>query len=639
MATSAQVQQLYIALLGRAADKPGLDWWLENINGTEGVPGERTLEEAAAAFTTSEEFVSTYGSLQGAELVTAVYSNLFERTPSAEEVAYWVNDGRPADQLLSAFLTYASPADQAVINNKVTVAQYYTEAAGADYDLDDAAAIIADVDGTAASVSTALNNLPVSNATVHAAVVKLLNANAAVEANVEAWGEANNDADPSAAKIYAALAAAEAAVATAAADADLGISGTTQTALNTVETAGFATYNSADAAEALALNIARSEIATKKLALDGDLSSAVTGLEAVSTSDKPGSLKALIDNYLAKLKAASTAQTTEDAAGVTLAGKAAEADIVLDSALDSAGKDYQFDVTATGGVVVFANNSLATDDFGAGDYRATYDAATDKWTYALDTGSGYGNLSDAEVTADAALQKLLANATAKSLLDAAAANAEAIAATNAAETAVVAELTKIEAVNSGLTSATGASAFGDTLAGAAVTYQNAVQALADHAAAKTAFDEAVAGVEAVRGDAAALAALEKAASDASDVLGTLATVGVIGPVSSGTSADDLFIFDGKTGGTISAFGTEGNDKIYFGTDFTLVTLADDQVITDNLGSSSALEIFYDASLAKLYVEKQAFGGNSVGTSEIVEITLAGVTEGVELSADGYLTVA
>lgn len=154
MATSAQVQQLYIALLGRAADKPGLDWWLENING-----GERTLEQAAAAFTTSEEFVSTYGSLQGAELVTAVYSNLFERTPSQEEVTYWVNDGRPADQLLAAFLAYASPADQTVINNKVFVAQAYSNATGDDYNLDAAAQIVADVNGTTASITAALNLL------------------------------------------------------------------------------------------------------------------------------------------------------------------------------------------------------------------------------------------------------------------------------------------------------------------------------------------------------------------------------------------------------------------------------------------------------------------------------------------------
>lgn len=170
MATSAQVQQLYIALLGRAADKPGLDWWLENINGTEGVPGERTLEEAATAFTTSEEFAATYGSLQGEDLVRSVYTNLFERAPSAEEVAYWVADGRPADQLLSAFLTYASPADQTVINNKVTVAQYYTDAAGNEYDLAAAAEIIDGVTGDVATVGAALQDLPVTNATLTAAL-------------------------------------------------------------------------------------------------------------------------------------------------------------------------------------------------------------------------------------------------------------------------------------------------------------------------------------------------------------------------------------------------------------------------------------------------------------------------------------
>ncbi len=154
MATSQQVQQLYIALLGRAADKPGLDWWLENING-----GERTLEQAAAAFTTSEEYISVYGSLQGDALVTAVYSNLFERVPTTEEVAYWVADGRPADQLLQAFLTYASPADQTVINNKVTVAQYYSDATGANYNLAAAKAIVDNVNGTAGSVANAIGAL------------------------------------------------------------------------------------------------------------------------------------------------------------------------------------------------------------------------------------------------------------------------------------------------------------------------------------------------------------------------------------------------------------------------------------------------------------------------------------------------
>lgn len=182
MATSAQVQQLYIALLGRAADKPGLDWWLENING-----GERTLEQAAAAFTTSEEFVSTYGSLQGAELVTAVYSNLFERTPSQEEVTYWVNDGRPADQLLAAFLAYASPADQTVINNKVFVAQAYSNATGDDYNLDAAAKVVADVSGTSASVTAALKMLEIGSLPGQIPGIGLLNQLVAAQADVVAY--------------------------------------------------------------------------------------------------------------------------------------------------------------------------------------------------------------------------------------------------------------------------------------------------------------------------------------------------------------------------------------------------------------------------------------------------------------------
>ncbi len=32
--TSAQVQQLYVAYLGRAADKAGLDYWLGELNAT-----------------------------------------------------------------------------------------------------------------------------------------------------------------------------------------------------------------------------------------------------------------------------------------------------------------------------------------------------------------------------------------------------------------------------------------------------------------------------------------------------------------------------------------------------------------------------------------------------------------------------
>lgn len=626
MATTQQVQQLYIGLLGRAADQAGLNFWINDI-----ASGHRTLADVQTAFAASPEFQASYGSIASREaLVTAIYTNLFERAPDAAGLAYWVGTDLTADQLIAGFLQYASPADQLVINNKVTVAQYYTEAAGVDVNLAAATAIIADVDGTAASVSTALTKLPATNsATFNAAVVKLLEADKAVDANIKAWGVANSDTTPTSAEIYGKLEAAEAKIATAAADANLGIDVATQTALNAVEAANYTGYNSADATEAQALIIARAQIATKKLALDGNLTAATNALEAVSSADVLGSLKALIDSYQTKLTAAASAQTLENAAGVAVAGKVAEASIVLDNAV---APSTDFTVTSASAGVV---RIVETGAFG--NYEATYNATTNAWSYAKYDGAAYTALSAGDAAADVNLQKLLANANAKSVFDAASAHAEAVAVTDAAEAAVIAELAKIETVDGTLTAAAtpGAAVFSTALTGAALTYQNAVKALADHATAKTAFDNAVSGADAVRAEAATLAGLEKAAADARAVVEAVVDVKAIGDAA--TAADDLFIFSG-TGGTTANFGVDGSDKIFFGTGYSLVNFAAGQTTASNLGSSSALEIFYDKANATLWVEKQAFGGNSAGTADLVEIVLTGASNGVALSADGYLTV-
>lgn len=151
--TETQVQQLYVGLLGRAADKAGLTYWANQIT-----TGARTLDDVRAAFVTTTEYTTGFGALTArADLVTAIYTNLFERTPTAAEVAYWVADTRPANQLVSAFLTYASAADQAVITNKTFVAQTYTDTVDAsNFSIAGATASIATVDGTSASVTAAL---------------------------------------------------------------------------------------------------------------------------------------------------------------------------------------------------------------------------------------------------------------------------------------------------------------------------------------------------------------------------------------------------------------------------------------------------------------------------------------------------
>ncbi|MBK3444150.1 DUF4214 domain-containing protein [Pseudomonas lactis] len=190
--TATQIQQLYVGLLGRAADQGGLNWWVEEVT-----TGGRTLEDIRASFVTSTEYTTTYGAATTrTDLVTAIYSNLFERTPSADELAYWVStDTRPADQLVTAFLEFASTADQAVINNKTFVAQTYTDTVGdTNFNAAGAAAAIANVDGTPASVATAI--AAISNGTLDGQVpgVNAINALASAQTEVTAFEEANQAA-------------------------------------------------------------------------------------------------------------------------------------------------------------------------------------------------------------------------------------------------------------------------------------------------------------------------------------------------------------------------------------------------------------------------------------------------------------
>ena len=188
--TATQIQQLYVGLLGRAADQGGLNWWVDQVT-----TGGRTLEDIRASFVTSTEYTTTYGAATTrTDLVTAIYSNLFERTPSADELAYWVStDTRPADQLVTAFLEFASTADQAVINNKTFVAQTYTDTVGTGFSAEGAAAVIADVDGTPASVTAALAAISGGTLPGQVAGLALINAqNAAIAA--EAAFETSNKA-------------------------------------------------------------------------------------------------------------------------------------------------------------------------------------------------------------------------------------------------------------------------------------------------------------------------------------------------------------------------------------------------------------------------------------------------------------
>lgn len=158
--TSAQVQQLYVAYLGRAADKAGLDYWLNELNAENAT---LTLENLRANFVNEQpEYAAIYGGLTREDTVVKIYNNLFGRAPDAAGLEYWTTGGGAsvnADLLLTAFVNGAATTDAQVVANKVLVSEVYTSTAGDQFSAADAAAIIADVDGTNASIATALDKL------------------------------------------------------------------------------------------------------------------------------------------------------------------------------------------------------------------------------------------------------------------------------------------------------------------------------------------------------------------------------------------------------------------------------------------------------------------------------------------------
>lgn len=132
-----KIQELYIGILGRAADRPGLDYWYDQIT-----IGTFTPENTRAAFTdpAQAEYTEIYGGLDNTQLVTATYENFLERAPETAGLLYWVDEldnGRVnPDQMINAIINavrdpnatgeeYAR--DLAVLENKIVAAEYFTE--------------------------------------------------------------------------------------------------------------------------------------------------------------------------------------------------------------------------------------------------------------------------------------------------------------------------------------------------------------------------------------------------------------------------------------------------------------------------------------------------------------------------------
>lgn len=520
MSRTSDIQQLYIGLLGRAADADGLAYWA----GT----GLSTAEIAKWIVEDAPEFPR--GEREAA--VKALYQNLFNREPEAEGLNYWVNESQVSiDELVVHLIEWASPKDATTLNNRTFVADAYTQTSGQTgyFSLEAAKAAIAGVDHTWDSVSNALDDIDGYAFNVVAGIDALAVAQDALEDFLD-----DND--------------------------------TTAVAITTELATAFGDFNF-DWGTALAAGSNQAQRDTAYNAARADAQHALTNAQtAVGALDADK-----VAAYQAAKAAAAAAADAFDASKVAEAGAVAE----YNQAAANAAKP----------VVNY------------GDLDTTDPAA-------IVLGGEWGNI--ATLNTDGAINVLEVAPTA--------AGNPGIAAMIAAVNARIAAEVADDKADTKLTAAGADLGAGVATLAALETAQEDVSAL----------EEQIAEVEAAYGLSAELAVLQGAITAASDNLTDNGYV--IQPALAGnaTGGNDIYLYD-DVGGTIGNFGVAGNDSIYFGTEYTLVAIGEGQAYGDNLGSASALEIFWQdvGGNLTLYVEELPTAGNGTGLQDLSVITLTG----------------
>jgi Domain of unknown function (DUF4214) len=113
----------------------GFDFWLGVLD------NPLSLAEIATDFSIQPEATALYPYLADPTnetpeaFLTKVYQNLFDRDLDAEGRDFWsevILSGRPLGDILQEIIRGAAPADQAVLDSKAALAEYWVEAARAD---------------------------------------------------------------------------------------------------------------------------------------------------------------------------------------------------------------------------------------------------------------------------------------------------------------------------------------------------------------------------------------------------------------------------------------------------------------------------------------------------------------------------
>ncbi len=141
-----EVLALYVGTFNRAADADGLAYWIADALDTQ--------ELQAIAFFESEEAQMLYPpSLSAAELVNAIYNNLFNRDADEAGLDYWVTQLESGSfsrsEMLLAIMNGALGNDAEILANKIEVGAYYAESG---LNMEDPYGVMAEVTAEESSV-------------------------------------------------------------------------------------------------------------------------------------------------------------------------------------------------------------------------------------------------------------------------------------------------------------------------------------------------------------------------------------------------------------------------------------------------------------------------------------------------------
>lgn len=121
-----EVQSLYVAYFSRPGDPAGVNYWVNAMNSN-----PAAYQAISASFSHSAEYQAMYGGKSNADMVNTVYLNLFGRAAEKAGVDFWVNEinsGRMSiDNVVTQISKGAQNQDLFAFNAKVAVSTAFTD--------------------------------------------------------------------------------------------------------------------------------------------------------------------------------------------------------------------------------------------------------------------------------------------------------------------------------------------------------------------------------------------------------------------------------------------------------------------------------------------------------------------------------